>query len=242
MNSTESEMVDYHPACIEYSVPGNDHLCFIFETDAEHRAFLSGFMNEGLKCGEKVIYVADASTREQIADYLPIRGTDARSYFASGQLSILSAHQAYLRQGVFDPDKMIGLLQTVAEQSFSEGYSGFRFTSEMSWALAGYPGSQLLIEYEARLNQLSTPGKSRLLCQYDRRRFAPSILMYAVLAHPYVAVDSAVYQNSYCGSVPTLAEAERASAALGHCLQALTRCRQTSKDSLEQSSRSRCDD
>ena len=46
-------------------VPG-DHLCHIYETEEEHRTWLMPFIRQGLKRGEKVVYIVDAHTPEEV--------------------------------------------------------------------------------------------------------------------------------------------------------------------------------
>ena len=133
---------------IENLKPGS-HLCCIYETEEEHQAVLTSFLRHGLELGEKLLYIVDANTAQVILGYLQDDGLNAESYITSGQLSILSAKDAYMRNRVFDPDEMITLLRAEAERAQAEGYSALRVTGEMSWALQGLPGSERLIEYEA---------------------------------------------------------------------------------------------
>jgi PAS domain S-box-containing protein len=176
--------------------PGS-HLCCIYETEEEHQAVLRPFLRQGLELGEKVLYIADAHTAQVIMDYLEAEGLDANSYLASGQLNILSAKDAYVRNGVFDPDYMIALLRAETERAEAEGYPVLRITGEMSWALGGLPGSERLIEYEAKLNDFFPGSKSLAICQYDQRRFAPELLLEVLTTHPIAVIGTKVYDNLY---------------------------------------------
>jgi PAS domain S-box-containing protein len=120
-----------------------------------------------------------------------------QSYLASGQLSILTVDDAYMREGIFDPDRMIALLRTETERALAEGYSALRVTGEMTWALRGLPGSERLIEYETRLNEFFPGSKCLAICQYDRRRFDPAVLLEVLRTHPIAVVGTEVYDNLY---------------------------------------------
>ncbi len=146
--------------------PGS-HLCWIYETEEEHQAVLRPFLHRGLELGEKVLYIADTRADKVIMGYLQADGLDGESYVTSGQLSILSAKDAYVRNGVFDPDDMIGLLRMESERALVEGYPALRVTGEMSWALQGLPGSERLIEYEAKLSEFFPGSKCLTICQYE---------------------------------------------------------------------------
>ena len=59
--------------------PG-EHLCWLYETEEEHRAVLTSFIRQGLEREEKVLYIVDAHTAETVLGYLRDDGleTDPR--------------------------------------------------------------------------------------------------------------------------------------------------------------------
>jgi PAS domain S-box-containing protein len=184
------------PRAIDELGPG-DHLCCIYETEEEHRAVLTPFLRRGLERGERVLYIVDDRTAEQIIRYLREDGVRVEPYLAEGQLQLLTRTESYVRGGTFDPDAMIALLESETRQAVAEGYTALRVTGEMSWALRGLPGSERLIEYETKLNQFF-PGKRCLaLCQYDRRRFGPDVLLDVLRTHPIAVIGTQVYENFY---------------------------------------------
>jgi uroporphyrinogen-III synthase len=61
--------------------PG-DHLCCIYETEGEHRAVLTPFLRRGLERGERVFYIVDDRTAEQILRYLREDGVRVEPYLA----------------------------------------------------------------------------------------------------------------------------------------------------------------
>jgi PAS domain S-box-containing protein len=176
--------------------PG-DHLCCLYETEEEHRAVLTPFLCQGLERGEKVLYITDARTAATVIRYLRDEGLDAESYLTRGQLKILTADDAYLKEGVFDPEGMITLLRTETEQALAEGYAALRVTGEMTWALRGLPGSERLIEYEAKLNEFFPSSSCLAICQYDRQAFGADLLLDVLSTHPIAVVGTEVYDNFY---------------------------------------------
>lgn len=176
--------------------PG-DHLCCIYETEGEHRALVTPFLRKGLELGQKVIYIVDVRTAETILDYLRDDGVDVKPYLQRGQLLILAKDESYTRNSVFDPDGMINLLQSETEGALAEGFTALRVTGEMTWALRGLPGSERLIEYEARLNDFFPGSQSLAICQYDRRQFSPTLLMDVLHTHPIAVVGTKIYDNPF---------------------------------------------
>jgi PAS domain S-box-containing protein/putative nucleotidyltransferase with HDIG domain len=188
--------MQYHLRQIKDLQPG-DHLCLIYATEAEHRAVLTPFLRQGLESGDKVIYIVDARTGETVLGYLREDGVDADAYMQSGQLVILEVDAAYMREGVFDPDGMIQLLRSETDKALAEGYRALRASGEMSWALRELPGSERLIEYEAKLNDFFPGSQCLALCQYDRRRFTSNLLLEVMTTHPMAVIGTEIYDNSY---------------------------------------------
>lgn len=206
-----------------------DHLCFIYETEEEHRAVITPFLRRGLEGGEKVLYIVDSRTAGAILDYLRRDGVKVDEFLARGQLSLLSSNDAYLKGGVFDPEAMIATLRAETARAVSEGYSALRVTGEMTWALRGLPGSDRLIEYETRLNRFFPGSRCLGICQYDRRRFAPEILLDILRTHPFVVIGAAVHRNLYYVPVEEITQANRPAAELRRWLANLAIRRETEK-------------
>ena len=217
-------------------VPG-DHLCCLYETEEEHRAVLTPFLRQGLERGEKVLYIVDARTAEAVLAYLRENGLEVEPYLARGQLSILTRDDAYMRQGVFDPDGMIALVRTETARALAEGYSALRASGETTWALRGLPGSGRLIEYEAKLNTFFPGSQCLGLCQYDRRRVDPAVLLEVLATHPTAVVGTAVYDNLYYLPPQELLAGDVPAATLRHWLENLA-----ARKRREEALRKRTDD
>jgi len=190
-------MNEYSTAARLSGIKPGDHLCCIYQTEEEHRALLTPYLSQGLERGEKILYIVDAHTAGEVLGYLRAKGIDVGPFLDSGQLNILTVDEAYMREGVFDPDGMIELLTQETEKALSEGYSALRVTGEMSWALRGLPGSERLMEYESKLNRFFPGSRCLAICQYDRRRFSPEVLLDVLTTHPYAVVGTEVYDNFY---------------------------------------------
>ena len=179
------------------NLESGDHLCCIYEGKEEHQAVLTPFLRQGLEGDEKVFYIVDARTGGEVLSYLRQDGLEVEPYLESGQLAILTADQSYLREGVFDPDGMIFLLKEETRRALKDGYSALRVTGEMTWALKRLAGSERLIEYEAKLNDFFPGSKCLAICQYDRRRFGPEILLDVLATHPIAVIGTEVFENFY---------------------------------------------
>jgi hypothetical protein len=61
---------------------------------------------------------------------------------------------AYLRQGHFDQDAMLVLIEEVLNNGKIQGFPLTRLVANMEWALEDRPGVDDLVEYETRLNYI----------------------------------------------------------------------------------------
>ncbi len=200
--------------------PG-DHLCCIYQTEEEHRKVFTPFLRQGLDQGEKVLYIVDVRTADKILNYLRDAGVEVKPYKDWGQLEILTSQDSYMKGGVFDPDAMIALLKKETKKALSEGYHALRVTGEMTWALRNLPGTERLIEYENKLNDFLPKSKCMAVCQYDRRRFQPEILLDVLRTHPMAVIGPKVYSNFYYISPEKLLKQKPEVAEINHWIRNL---------------------
>ncbi|MFP4034434.1 MAG: MEDS domain-containing protein [Desulfovermiculus sp.] len=174
-----------------------DHLCCLYMTEEEHREILVPFIRDGLEQGDKVLYIVDARTAESILGFWDRQSPSTVQYPTSGQLVIAESRETYIRNGLFDPDAMLAMLQVETDAAVSQGFRALRVTGEMSWALRGLPGSERLMEYEGKLNQFFPANPVIGMCQYDMRRFEPNVLLDVLATHPIAVVRNTCYENMY---------------------------------------------
>ncbi len=193
--------------------PGS-HICCLFGSEEEHRALVAPYIRHALERYEKLLYLADAHSAEQVLTYLSEDGVQVGPYLKSGQIRILDGGDAWLAGGAFDPEAMIARLAAETRAALAAGYDALRVAGEMSWALTPHPGAGRLVEYESRLNAFLPASRCLALCQYDRRRFAPQVLLEVLETHPLAAVGTELFDNFYHLPPGVLLEADPAQVKL----------------------------
>lgn len=128
------------------------HICAFFHSPDEEYSVLLPFIREGIERGEKAFHIVDPRLTEDHLARLRAAGIDADNVRASGQLVVKRWQDAYLRDGHFDQDRMLALIEEVLAAGPAEGYSLTRLVAHMEWALEDFPGVNDLVEYETRLN------------------------------------------------------------------------------------------
>ena len=104
------------------------HICAFFHSPDEEYQVLLPFIKDGFARGEKAF-----------------------------DFELRNWADAYLRDGHFDQNRMLALIQEVLEGGRQQGFPLTRLVAHMEWALEDRPGVDDLVEYETRLNYL-LPG------------------------------------------------------------------------------------
>src|ERR1700730_8736448 len=175
----------------------HDHICLIYESQEEQLAMPVPSIRMGLDRGEKCIFVAPEKTGSDVIEALHAIGIDVDEAVNSGRLAVASQEDTYLRNGHFEPDRMIRFLADALEPAIASGFSGLRVVGEMTWALGGDPGTSPLIEFEAKLNYFVRNHPVAVTCQYDRNRFSPEVILNVIRTHPIVIYGNFVCSNPY---------------------------------------------
>ena len=130
------------------------HICAFFHSpDEEYRALLP-FIKEGFERGEKAFHIVDPKLRVGHTLRLTSAGIDVEAAEKSGQFELLNWADAYLRDGHFDQDRMLALIQEVLDGGRQHGFALTRLVAHMEWALEDRPGVDDLVEYETKLNYI----------------------------------------------------------------------------------------
>jgi len=130
------------------------HICAFFHSSDEEYRVLQPFIKEGFERGEKAFHIVDPKLREEHLRRLESASIDVDASEQSGQFELRNWADAYLRDGHFDQDKMLALIQEVLEGGRQQGFPLTRLVAHMEWALEDRPGVNDLVEYETRLNYL----------------------------------------------------------------------------------------
>ena len=167
----------------------NNHLCLIYESQNEQFAVAVPFIRIGLDRGEKCVYIADDDNEDDFREALRAGGVDVDRALASKALVLTSKERTYPKHGCCDAEGMFEFWQGMTESAISEGFSALRATGDQSldrW-----------LEYKKRIFGTLSEGDCYALCQYNRRMFAPEILLNAIRTHPIVICRDKVSHNPY---------------------------------------------
>jgi MEDS: MEthanogen/methylotroph, DcmR Sensory domain len=174
------------------------HICAFFHSpDEEYRVVLP-FIKDGFDCGHKAFHVVDPKLCHEHRQRLGSAGIDVPAAEQSGQFDLRNWNDVYLRDGRFDQDRMLALIQKeVVEGDRQNGFALTRMVAHVEWALEKQPGVDDLVEYEARVNYIWPRYKDAVICVYDLTKFGGDIVMDILRTHPMVLIGGIIQENPF---------------------------------------------
>lgn len=170
------------------------HICAFFNSREEQDRVLMPFFKEGYDRGEKLFHIVDARRHDEHVQACRACGIDADSAQRSGQLEVRHWEDAYLKDGYFDGDRMVRILEQVLQSNRRE-YGLSRLMGNMEWALESVPGVTDIVEYEAKLNYVLPKYPDPVVCVYDLNKHSGSVVMDILRTHPMAIIGGVLQEN-----------------------------------------------
>ena len=128
------------------------HVCAFFHSKDEEYRVLLPFIKEGFEQRDKAFHIVDPNHREEHLRRLAAADINVVAAEQTRQLEVRRWEDAYLRDGRFDQNRMLALIEEVLHAGKAQGYTITRLVANMEWALEDRPGVEDIVEYETRLN------------------------------------------------------------------------------------------
>jgi DcmR-like sensory protein len=170
------------------------HVCAFFNSREEQNRVLMPFLKEGVDRGEKVLRIMDVHLHDDYLSAYREGGIDVEAAGQNGQLEVQHWDDTYLKDGYFDGERMLRLLEAGLTEN-REKYGLTRAVGNMEWALEPAPGVTDIVEYETKLNLILGKYPDPLVCVYDLNRHSASVVMDILRTHPMVIVGGVLQEN-----------------------------------------------
>lgn len=193
--SEATELQD--PVICGEAIRGRRHMCAFVDSRDEQFDILMPFLREGFEQDDQIICIMDEASAGDYRCRCQEAGIDPAAHEASGKAPVLRFSNTYLEDGRFSADRMIALIRKCVEDSRKNGYPRIRGFGEMHWALRDLPGTEELIEYESRVNEVWDEHPEPMVCVYDVNKFSGRVLMDILATHPKVILGGKVVENPY---------------------------------------------
>jgi len=168
-------------------VPGAgpaDHLCWIYENDADLDAAARRFLTDGLERGERVLCVGERVIESLRTMSPPV--PDLAAALERGAVETMTLDQAYAAAGPTRPEPQLAYYDTATRRALSDGYRGLRVIAEVS-GLAMDPVQRAdLVQWEQLTDQYAVRGAGfAAMCAY-RSDLTGEALGDVAAVHPVV--------------------------------------------------------
>lgn len=174
------------------------HVCAFFNSRDEEYDVMTPFYREARQHGEQMLHIVPPQFKDDHVSRLESGGLEAQACLACRQLQVLGWDEAYLTDGAFDQDRMLAAVEAIFAAGKDSGFSRLRIMGNMDWALTGeIPGSDQLLEYESRVNEVLVRNRQPAVCVYDMAKLSASMMMDVLRTHPLTLVGGAVHENPF---------------------------------------------
>jgi hypothetical protein len=173
------------------------HICAFFHSADEQYRVLLPFIRDGFDCGDKAVHVVSAERCGEHVQRLAEAGIDPTAAQRSGQFELRTNTETYLRDGRFDPDRMLEIFSKMAGSSAKEGFRLSRIVCQMDWAADGRSHLEDLVEFESRVTDVWRRHDDVVICVYDLAKFGGDTVMDIMRTHPMVLIGGIVQENPF---------------------------------------------
>lgn len=174
---------------------GVRHVCTFFDSRAEQYDHLNPYFREGLALGETVVTIVESALQPDHEARMRAGGVPVQAAKAFGQLLTLASEDTYIQDDAFEAERMYRLVERTLQEAERGPFKSVRTFGDMEWALRSLPGTEDLMAYEARLNDLAAAHDCTLLCGYDLQRFNSLALADVLATHTHVLMGGRLYEN-----------------------------------------------
>lgn len=173
------------------------HICAFFDSREEQYEILLPWLKEGIDHNEEVLTILSSSMHSDHCSRLSRAGIPIQEALKKKQLKIVATEESYLKEDSFAAQRMFSIVEQAAIDAETGPYSMFRACGDMEWALKNLPGTDELIEYEARLNFLTPNHDCSIICSYDINKFSGKTIADVLATHPYVIMNGKIHKNPH---------------------------------------------
>jgi PAS domain S-box-containing protein len=169
----------------------HDHLCLLYETEAEILTPVITFIQKGVALGERCVYLnAGEEALERV-----LKNAVLGQKHDIGALLLVPLQESWLKNGSFDPARVMELLQKLCSGAAGEGFKGTRIVCDMGWTGREVQRIGLLREFELGLNLFAAQNDATLLCLYRREVFPAERMLELSKIHTHLVLGGKLCAN-----------------------------------------------
>ena len=169
-------------------IPWGTHFCHFYRTKQELIDVLVPYFKAGLESNESCMWVTseplvEQDARKAMSEAIP----DFDRYLKTGQIEIMPHDRWYLRDGVFDSDRVLRGWVGKLDSALARGYDGLRLTGNTAWLEK--KDWESFADYEAAVTSVTGKYKMVVLCSYWLEKCGAAEVIEAARNHAFAIVS-----------------------------------------------------
>jgi len=146
-------------------MPWGTHFCQFFETKEDLLDILIPYFKTGLENNEFCMWVvSDPLNEEEARNSLRQTVPEADRYLAAGRIEFVPHTKWYLKEGVFDLERVVNGWNEKLAGALARGYAGMRVNGNDAWLTQ--ENLKVFSQYEKKLNEMIANQRMIVLCSY----------------------------------------------------------------------------
>ncbi|HDZ16818.1 MAG TPA: PAS domain S-box protein [archaeon] len=167
--------------------PWGTHFCLFYQTKEDLIDILVPYFKAGLESNEYCMWVTSEPLNEKEAEEA-IRGAmpNFDEYFKKKQIEIVHYTEWYLRDGVFDLDRVLNGWVEKIESAIENGFEGLRVTGNTAW-LEDKDWKDFR-DYEEEINNVIGNFQMMAICTYSLEKCGSFELLDVIQNHQFALI------------------------------------------------------
>ncbi|MDY9927489.1 MEDS domain-containing protein [Methanosarcina sp.] len=168
-------------------VPWGTHFCQFYQTKEDLMDIIVPYFKAGLENNELCVWItSQPSEVEEVKEALRRAVPDFDVYLERGQMEIIPYTHGYLKEGVFNPEKVVNNWIEKINQALTRGYDGLRATGDNRWLeKEGWDG---FVNYEKKVDAIIDKHHVIALCPYYLDMCSTAEIIDVVSNHQFALI------------------------------------------------------
>ena len=166
------------------------HQCLMYRGEPTRQLVgLTLMIRKKLQANYRCLYLNNDAMVAHIRSYLTSSGLNVADAVREKRL-ILTSDRSHLVDGIFDPVRMMDLLEAAHDDALRDGYAGLWASGDMAWEFGPARDFGKLVEYERKLEAFfqTHPALSGV-CQYHADLLPDAVMQQGLDLHPGIFVN-----------------------------------------------------
>jgi PAS domain S-box-containing protein len=163
------------------------HFCQFYQTQEDLMDILVPYFKAGLENNELCIWTIQESfkAKEEAIENLRKAIPQLDIFLGKGQIEIIPYTDWYLKEGIFDSQKILDGWIKKVDQALNNDYNGLRLSEDFSWLRKDWNN---LIDYEEKLDAVIGNHRMTVLCTYSLNQCDATETIDVAMNHQFALV------------------------------------------------------